>query len=178
MWNESCPQNNHNRATPCLSSHKAGNAHFKTSFVVPGAAEGLHYLKYLIDFWVLLGLRAVVVPFAIKERKSSIWLSYFLFIFVPYTIIQCRRFARTQRTNWDKKNKRLTSNKMLISIVCFASVWPLLSSMAVCTTWITSCKDPVAVVVSFYIILISFFHRISRVLFTFGFDHQWRQLVN
>ena len=33
MWNESCPQN-HNGATPCLPSHKAGNAHFKKSFVV------------------------------------------------------------------------------------------------------------------------------------------------
>ena len=92
MWNESCPQN-HNEATPCLPSHKAGNAHFKTSFVVPGVAEGLHYLKYLNDFWVLLGLRAVVVPFAIKETISSIWLSYFLFIFVPYTIIQRRHFV-------------------------------------------------------------------------------------
>ena len=42
MWKLSYPQN-HNGATPCLPSPKVGNAHFKTSFVVPGAAEGLHY---------------------------------------------------------------------------------------------------------------------------------------
>ena len=43
------------------------------------------------------------------------------------------------------KNRELTSFKMVISFFCFRPVRRLLSSVVVCTTWISSCKGPTVV---------------------------------
>ena len=41
------------------------------------------------------------------------------------------RHTGEQETQWDKTTKRLTSFKMVISVVCLVLVCPMLSSMAV-----------------------------------------------
>ena len=81
----------------------------------------------------------------------------FLFVFAPYTIIKYRHFAAnhspgTKPPFWRARVTPGQDKQMRFQCDPYSLAWRF------CTTWITSCEDPIAVLVSLYIILISFFH--------------------